>query len=200
MRNLIRRLIMLGALGCCLATGWAAGANGPLAEPVPTAEVGVQYNYVHTNAPPGGCGCFSMDGGGGWFALNVTKHWAAVADVSAQHASDINGSGLDLTLTSYVAGPRYRLGQFGRVAPFVQALFGGAHASGSLAPGTGGNPGSPDAFAMIAGGGLDVVLGKHLALRAPEVDYFLTNFVNTVNDHQNNLRVSAGVVFRFGER
>ena len=196
MQNLIRRMMMLGVLGCCLVPSWAAAAT----EPTPKAEVGVQYEYVHTNAPPGGCGCFSMNGGGGWFAYNLTKHWAAVAEVSGQHASDINGSGLGLTLVSYVVGPRYRLRQFRRVSPFVQALFGGAHASGSLAPGTGGNPGSPNGFSMIAGGGLDLVLSKHLAVRAPEVDYYLTTFDNVVNDHQNNIRVSAGVIFRFGER
>ena len=30
-------------------------------------ELGANYNYARTNAPPGGCGCFSLNGGSGWF-------------------------------------------------------------------------------------------------------------------------------------
>ena len=36
------------------------------------------------------------------------------------------------------------------------------------------------------------------ALRLVEADYFVTTFANGVNDHQNNLRLSFGVVARFG--
>jgi hypothetical protein len=43
-------------------------------------------------------------------------------------------------------------------------------------------------------------LTRHWAVRAAQVDYFLTRFSNGVNDHQNNLRFSAGVVYQFGAR
>jgi len=33
-----------------------------------------------------------------------------------------------------------------------------------------------------------------------EVDYFLTTFDNLVNGRQNNIRVTAGVAYRFGKR
>jgi outer membrane immunogenic protein len=39
-----------------------------------------------------------------------------------------------------------------------------------------------------------------MALRALEADYYRTQFPNGLNDRQNNLRLSAGVIFRFGER
>jgi hypothetical protein len=51
---------------------------------------------------------------------------------------------------------------------------------------------------MTAGGGLDIGLTRHIAVRAFEADYYLTRFDNGVNDHQNNLRIAAGVVIRFG--
>jgi len=38
-------------------------------------------------------------------------------------------------LTSHLAGPCYTARGFDRFKPFGQVLFGGAHASGSLAPG-----------------------------------------------------------------
>ena len=51
---------------------------------------------------------------------------------------------------------------------------------------------------MTAGGGLDISLTRRIALRALEADYYLTRFDNGVNDHQNNLRIAAGVIVRFG--
>jgi len=47
-------------------------------------------------------------------------------------------------------------------------------------------------------GGLDIGLTRHIALRVFEADYYLTRFDNGVNDHQNNLRIAAGVIIRFG--
>lgn len=166
------------------------------AQDAPRMEVGIEYNYVRTNAPPEGCGCISMNGGDGWFAYNLAHSFAAVAQFSVQHASNIGGAA-DLTFTSYLFGPRYGRRVTRHVLPFGQVLFGGTHAVGSLAPGSSGIAGSPNAFAMTAGGGVDVEVRRRLAIRPAEVDYFLTRFDNAVNDHQNNFRFSAGVVFRF---
>ena len=73
----------------------------------PSSEVALVYTYVHTNAPPGGCGCFSMNGGTGSYAYHYGPQFALVVEVGAVHASKIDGSGLDLTLTSYLGGPRF---------------------------------------------------------------------------------------------
>jgi hypothetical protein len=45
---------------------------------------------------------------------------------------------------------------------------------------------------------VDLGFGNRISIRAVEVDYLLTNFANGVNQRQNNLRVIAGVFFRFG--
>lgn len=161
-------------------------------------EVGVDYNYVRSNAPAGGCGCFGLNGGSGWVAFKFSRSLGLVGEIASQHASNISSTGADLTLTSYLAGARYTWTQAGRFAPFAQALLGGAQAGGTLAPGNSGLPGSPNAFAMTAGGGLDIGLTPRIAVRALEADYYLTRFDNGVNDHQNNLRIEAGVIFRFG--
>lgn len=160
-------------------------------------NVGIDYNYVRTNAPPGGCGCIDLQGGDGWLSFNFTRHVAVVGLVSGQRASNIEGSGADLTLTTFVAGPRYSFEVGRRVAPFAQVLVGGAHASGSLAAGNILIDSSSNAFAMLAGGGLDIALNRHFAIRAVEADYFMTRFKNGVNDRQNNIRLSAGVAVRF---
>ena len=58
---------------------------------------------------------------------------------------------------------------------------------------------SNNAFAMTVGGGFDVNLSRHFAVRPAQVDYLLTRFdeLNTNAQTQNNLRVSTGVVFHF---
>jgi outer membrane immunogenic protein len=183
-----------------LALGFAAIAPRPaVAQSGPRVEVGVDYNYVRTNAPAGDCGCFAMNGGSGWVAFNFSHSLGIVGEIASQHASNISSSnGADLTLTSYLAGPRYTWGHARHFAPFAQVLLGGAHASGRLAPGSSGLPGSANSFGMTAGGGLDIGLTRHIALRAFEADYYLTRFDNGVNDHQNNLRIAAGVIIRLG--
>lgn len=139
-----------------------------------------------------------MNGGSGWVSFNFTRSIALVGEIAGQHASNVSSTGADLTLTSFMAGPRYTWTRPYRLAPFGQALVGGAHAGGALAPGSSGLPGSGNAFAMTAGGGLDIGLTRRIALRAFEADYYLTRFDNGTNDHQNNLRIAVGVIVRFG--
>jgi hypothetical protein len=59
-----------------------------------------------------------------------------------------------------------------------------------------------NASAMAAGGGLDIPFGRHLAIRALQAEYLLTRFDRSDGSSatQNNLRVSAGIVFCFGSR
>jgi len=96
-----------------------------------------------------------------------------------------------LTLFSYTFGPRYTWRRH-RLEPFGEILAGGAHAGGAL--------GSANTFAINLGGGADFRLSPHVSLRPLEATYFLTTFANSANDHQNNLRLDTGVVFRFGNR
>lgn len=162
-----------------LAVGFTA-AQSALAQSGPQVEVGLDYNYVRSNAPAGGCGCFGLNGGSGWFSLNFSHSLGLVGEIASQDASNISGTGADLTLTSFLAGPRYTWSRSHHFAPFAQVLLGGAHAGGSLAPGSSGLPGSANAFAMAAGGGLDIGLTRHLAFRAFEADYYLTRFDNAL--------------------
>jgi hypothetical protein len=58
-------------------------------------------------------------------------------------------------------------------------------------------------FATAAGGGLDVAITPHLAIKPIQVEYLtsqVASFTTNRNSFQNDLRYSAGVVLRFGER
>jgi peptidoglycan-associated lipoprotein len=164
------------------------------------AELALDYTYLRSNAPPGDCGCFNLNGGSATFAwtLKPEGHFALVGDITAAHAG--SSSGYDLTLSSYTVGARYRfkLPQ-PSVQPFGQVLVGVAHSSGSLVQGQNSatsNAGA--AFAANLGGGLDLRVNQRFSVRLVEADYLVTTFDNGINDHQNNLRVSAGVVVHFG--
>ncbi len=96
-----------------------------MAQTQPSNEIALDYNYVHTNAPPAGCGCFSMNGGSGSYAYHFGPQFAAVIEVGAVHASKIDSTGLDLTLTSYLGGPRfYYRRPHARFVPYGQVLLG----------------------------------------------------------------------------
>ena len=77
-------------------------------------------------------------------------------------------------------------------------LVGLVHSSGTVVEGS--NPGSANASAAFAaniGGGLDLKASRRFAIRLIAADYLLTAVDNSSNNHQNNLRISAGIVVRF---
>jgi len=192
MQNAIRFLLLF-------ALALRVGAvTVPKQVPTPS-EAGLNYSYLRSNAPPGSCGCFALEGSNGWIAFKVAHRVTLVGEFGVQHGSNILGSAKDLTLVSYTAGPRYTWYKHGRFTTYGQALFGGAHASGSLSPNAAGLFGS-NSFAMTLGAGLDVGLKKRFSVRALQADYFLTHFANATNDHQNNLRLSFGVVYSWGTK
>lgn len=167
-------------------------------QPVYRGDVAGTYQWVRTNTPNGSCDCFSLTGGDLSVSLRLLPRLSGVADVSLDHASDVLGSGSSLTLSSYMAGPRFRLlrsWNHGAHAPdlFAQILLGSAHAGGGAA----GAGDRTNVFVARAGGGVDVKLAGGLAVRLFQVDYYLTDFANSTNNHQNNLLLSAGLVYRW---
>jgi outer membrane protein OmpA-like peptidoglycan-associated protein/chitodextrinase len=103
-------------------------------------------------------------------------------------------------------GPRLSF-RHNTVTPFIQALFGGVHASGVTLSGCSGIGCSPlpseNAFTMTAGGGLDISVTRHVAVRAFQAEYLMTRFADRSSSagqtaRQNDVRLSAGIVFRFG--
>jgi outer membrane immunogenic protein len=172
-----------------------------MAQTQPSNEIALDYTYVHTNAPPGGCGCFSMNGGSGSYAYHFGPQFAAVIEVGAVHASKVDASGLDLTLTSYLGGPRfyYRRAKT-RFVPYGQVLLGAVRATGGLAPANSGGASSSTVFGSTVGGGVEFNISPRITLRVAQVDYFVTTFDNKIDGHQNNLRITTGVAYHFGSR
>ena len=142
--------LTLAAVFAAQAVAQAPVQPGASAKPY-RAEVALGYSYVHSNAPPGGCGCFSLNGGNATFAWPVKPgSFALVGDVTIVDSGALSGSGANLILSTYTVGGRYlpKLGH-SPLQPFGQALAGLAHAGGSVVSGSSsGNAGA--AFAAIA--------------------------------------------------
>ena len=161
-------------------------------------EAAGDFNYVHSNAPPGGCGCFSLFGGSASVAYKFRPHAAVVGEFAMINNNNVENTGHILTITTALAGVRvpYPL-HATRYAPYAQVLIGLSHDSGMIAQVNPSGPSSYNAFAASIGGGLDIRLTRRLSLRPAEVDYLVTTFPNRAANHQNNTRVSSGLVIRF---
>jgi peptidoglycan-associated lipoprotein len=159
--------------------------------------LGANYTYVHTNLLPG-CDCFSMNGGGAQVEYGLRPHLSLLGDFTATHKGSITPDNYDLTQFTFAGGIRYRPAlSFHHIQPFGDLLFGAAHTTGSLSPDSTGF-GSSTAFVFQPGGGAEIRLGSRWMLVPVQADYLLTAFSNGADDHQNDLRISAGLLFKVG--
>src|ERR1700677_4977624 len=106
------------------------------------------------------------------------------------------------TVFTFLAGPRLSFRSHESFTPFIQALFGDIRASQEMLC-LSCTPSLPaeNAFALTAGGGLDIKLHHHLAIRVIQAEYMMTRFDNFTTGKtaaQNDMRLSSGLVFRFG--
>lgn len=154
------------------------------AQESPKVEAFGGYSYVHISDSSVNLST-GLNGGSGSVSFNPNNWLGVVADFGGYEGSQ---SGFNGTLYSYLFGPKIAF-RSGRITPFAQALFGGAHASVGSS--------SENAFAMALGGGVDANVTSHIGVRLVQAEYFLTDLKDGGNNRQNNVRVSAGVVFRF---
>jgi outer membrane immunogenic protein len=162
---------------------------------VPVIEVGFNYTFIHANAPPASCGSFSMNGGGGTLVVNAPRGLSLVADLSGAHANQVDGSNQNITIFDYLFGLRYSYRAVHRFTPYVEALVGGSKEVSNYT-----YVADVNAFAVSGGGGISTVINRRFAWNIVEADYVYSRLPNAINTHQNNLRVTSGITFRFGQR
>jgi peptidoglycan-associated lipoprotein len=107
---------------------------------------------------------------------------------------------------TYLFGPVVRI-PIWKIRPFGEVLFGGSNTNGyvnlenAINAGGGSISKTPTQhpFTMALGGGLDIGISKHIAIRPAEFDYVLSRYTNplTSTNNQNNFRYVGGVVFTF---
>ena len=186
-------------LSLLLVSSWALHAQatpmGMGRDDIPRLEIGLNYNYFHANAPPGQCGCFSLNGGSGTAVVNITPVWSIVADMQLAHASNVNGTSQNITIFNYLFGPRYTRRTKSRFVPYGEALFGGAQENVNFD-----FPINHNAFGLSAGGGVSTKLKPRIGFNIIQADWVYTQIPNAKNDRQNNIRISTGFTFNFGTK
>ncbi len=210
----MRKIGILLFIVSCLPVALVAQGGGAMSagsENATRATLFGGYSYLRN-------GNNGFNGWEGQGTFNFNRYLGVTADVSGSTLTPFSFSLLGASagtyqhLNNYLFGPTVT-GQLGRSAIFAHALFGEAHSSlgaGLTVPIIGGiSTGltSANAFAMAFGGGVDIGLTRHLAIRAVQVDYIRTQFnsidalttglSSSLGNRQNNFRYSAGIVFRF---
>ena len=190
----LKRAVLVALM---LALPWALHAqaisNSSGSDDIPRVQVGLNYNYFHANAPPGQCGCFSLNGGSGTVIYNITPAWSGVADVAYAHASHVNNTSQNITIINYLFGPRYSRRTSSRFVPYAEALLGGAKENVNFQFDINRN-----AFGFLVGGGVTTRLKPRISLTIVQADWVYTRIPNAKNNRQNDIRISTGILFNFG--
>jgi hypothetical protein len=182
-----------------------------------SAEITANYSLLVYNPAKSLTGDRDLNGGGASFVYNFSKHLGLKAEFQGYasttltyHLTEIPGivpsSGkfnTQANMFTYLFGPQFNV-FLKRNRLFAETLFGGAYSDAYANLFKTAQVASLSAykngFAMALGGGLDVGLGEHTALRVAQFDYFLTRYewrplgIN----NQSNFRYQAGVVFVMG--
>jgi len=190
----MRKILLL----VLLALMWGVYA---VAQDQPKGELGVGYDYLKADADLPSASTQTNSVPAGFFADGTyyfTRLLGLTADFQYHHKS-FNGGGTG-SFFSFHGGPRIK-GHMGKAEPFAHALFGVTHDSFTAVSGT---STSDNAFSLKIGGGLDVAVARHFAIRLAEANYYMTkfgatspgNFNDKLDTRQNNFTFGAGIVIR----
>ncbi len=157
------------------------------AQSTPQVELfgGYTHFIVNINGPR-----FNLNGGTVSAAENVNRWVGGVADFSVYGGTM---SGVKVNSQLFLFGPRVTLRKAKGFTPFGHFLIGPSRASKGYL----GISESAVHFALAGGGGLDLNVGDKVAIRVIQADYVMTRFLSL---RQDNLRLAAGLVFRFGKK
>jgi peptidoglycan-associated lipoprotein len=209
MPSILRTSLLLGVVSITAIGSVRAQAPTPAPAPGhkaaehkadrPEVDIAVTYLSVRSNLTPGQF--FWQQGGDVELAATVYRGFGLAMNIAGSEGQHIAGSGVDLDMVTATFGPRYTLSLPSRkLALFGQGLVGISNAWNSVFPETTGATADANSVALQLGGGADLLLSPHWAVRPIQADWVRTQFPNATTSVQNNLRLSAGVVFRFPQK
>ena len=179
MRKIVLFVILVLALSVCSVA----------ADDAPKAEVFGGYSLLRANINGAD---YNTNGWDGAVTGNLNRYFGVTADISGQYRT-VTNTGLSTTLHehTFLFGPTvsYRVK---KLKPFAHVLFGVSH---GVFSGTSFSTQTQNVFAMEFGGGVDIKVAKHVALRPVELDWRRSSFASST---QNNLRYLAGIVLNLG--
>jgi len=156
------------------------------AQDAPEWEIYGGYTYVRANLNGTS---FNLNGGGAAAEQNLNNWFGGRVEFNALGGT-VDGTNVAIQTITY--GPVFSYRKFDRLTPFAHVQLGAVHADqGYLGISEGAFK-----FAMSGGGGIEYALNERLAIRV-QGDYLLTRFLNM---NQNNVQMTAGLVYRIGKK
>jgi hypothetical protein len=157
-------------------------------------EVAGAYSYTGANLGPD-IGKAALSGWDASFTYRPLPFLGATARATGGYgAPTVDGIAVHTSFHSLLFGPQVRWPRSRRYTPFAYALFGVCRVWGRP-------EGIADAAeagwsrAWAFGGGLDVRLGRRLAVRPFQAEYFATHSTLLLGAAQQHYRFSTGIVF-----
>jgi hypothetical protein len=227
LRNAIRREGMKFTcavlIGFALLSGTIAFAQQQEAT-ASKGEVFVEYSYLRFNPTIPQVRNRSFNGGGGGFTFFLGKYFGIKGEfmgyasttftkvvtspiVTTRGTIPIGVFSSQGNMFTYLFGPVIRLFPTSKATPFGEVLFGGSNTNAytglirsiNAGGGTITASGTQHPFTMAVGGGLDLNVSRHFAVRPVEIDYLLTRYSNplTGTNNQNNFRYVGGIAYKF---
>jgi opacity protein-like surface antigen len=191
------RLLRIARIALCILV--LPGASFLRAQEVQSPKIDVAITFVAEDslrsATPDN---FWMKGGSIELGTNTWRGLGIAANVSGTHTGAIGATTIPLSIVPATFGPRYRWHADHRVSIYCEGLIGEANGFKSLFPAITGAQTSANSFASQVGGGLDYQVSQHIAVRAVEAAWQHTQLPNGTNNVQNDLRLGAGLILRFG--
>jgi hypothetical protein len=193
-------------MGVLWALAVQAGAQD---RPVPKFEVYGGYSYLYPNAvatgtlrgglvPLSSCLCDIRRGAGATLTYDFTRVLGLTADVSGHWSPSGATEAERISRSSFYnasIGPKFTL-RTRHFSPFAEGLVGAHRLTPELF--------SPDVrVGIMAGGGLDWNVGKHVAIRIARADFVFSSHrfgINSADPETNvkGVRLQSGVVWSFG--
>jgi outer membrane protein OmpA-like peptidoglycan-associated protein len=209
------------------ADGTAAVATPPVPAPAPSSagesrdfprfELFLGYSNILATPMSPSNRIADVQGGDTNLAINFNRYFGIVGDFAGYHADTLTFNqpggpardvGADGKVFTYMGGPRLSFRQR-RFTLFAQALVGDANAQKVTVNRCSGSPvcvplPSENVLAVAVGGGLDLNVHRHFAIRLFQAEYLMTRFRDPTSaagttGTRDNVRLSAGIVFRSGE-
>lgn len=139
-----------------------------------------------------------LQGGSVQLGTDVYRGFGLAADFTGLHTNSIGSSNVPFSEITATFGPRYRWHGGHKVSMYGQALIGEGNAFNSVLPGQAAAQTGTNSLALKVGGGLDYSLSSRFAVRALDASWVRTQFGNSTDNLQNDFRIGAGLVVKFG--
>ena len=172
----MRKIAFVGLLaGLFTLSAFAAESDYPKAE----FYGGYQYTRVEDG--------FNVNGFNFGATGNFNDYFGITADLGTSFKTV---DGVSVKNYTYTFGPQLALRANKGYTPFVHALIGGDHFSGSYA----GSSGSGNGMAVFAGGGVDINVNRYAAVRVG-ADWMMLHAYGSTSS--KNFRMPIGIAFKF---